>query len=138
MRKHDGGSNLFGEKYFRILFHMNRAPTEDEFNRLQQEGLLTDDEWGMFWELAGKFLDEEDSVSSIAERARAYLEVFPFHYQTEDIVIIMEGHKGNVDYGVTLRWLPFLERYAALAIDLTVGLSEFDREHRRTLDWILW
>jgi len=137
MRKHDEGSHMWGEKYLRISFYVNRAPTEDEFNRLQQEGLLTDDEWTMFWELAEKLLDEEDCVAGIAERARAYLEDFPFYYETEHTVIIMEGYQGSIDYNVAIRWQPFLERYADLAIILTVGLSEFDREHRRTTDWLL-
>jgi len=119
---------FWGDNHIHMMFSPNRRPTEDEMNRLQQGSLLTDDEWLLFLEFAGTFLDEEAYVASIAARLIEQLENFPFHYETEYSVAIMDGNRGNVDYRVVLRWNPFLERYVEYEIALTVGLPEVYRE----------
>jgi len=127
---------IFGEKNIRIYIRPYRQPTEYEFIRLQQEGLLTENEWLLFWELAGKLLEKEDCIVSITNRSLEYLKAFSFSDKTENSVTIMEGNSSDIDYSVILSWNTALERYAHYEISLTVGLSEFYREYRKRLEWI--
>jgi len=127
--------SIWGEKYIHMSFMPQREVTEEEFNKLQQEGLLTEEAWLLFWAFAGKLLGEEEQIVQIAAQSLYYFEQFPFLDETEPFITIMEGHEGNVDYSLTLLWHPFLERYAQYEISLTVGLSEFFRELRKTIEW---
>jgi len=129
-----GFGSIYGDNYISMMFSLYREPTEDEFIRLQQEGLLTDDEWILFWEFAGIILGEEHNISNIAVRALSYFEDFPA-YEAEAYASLFEGNEEGIDYRVIFFWNPFLERYANITIELTVGLSEFYREYRAMLDW---
>lgn len=48
IRKYDGDSPVWGKKHIWLSFHAVRQPTEDKFNLLQQEKLLTDGERILF------------------------------------------------------------------------------------------
>ena len=134
----NGLGSIFGERHIYISLQPYRQGTDDEFEYLQQNGLMSDNDWLLFWELAGKILDKEDCVSILANRSLGYLDDFQFRYNTERSVTIMEGNKEDIDYRVILTWHPFLERYAQYEIMLTVGLTEFYREYRKRLEWVRW
>jgi len=79
-----------------------REPTEKELERLQQTGLLTDDEWNAFWDLSGILLDKKDDVAIIAERAGALMrDVGP--HETHRF---LEGQEGTVKYSFLLKPTP--------------------------------
>ena len=138
-----GAGHHWGEKFISMSFGTNRMPIEGEFARLHEEGLLAEDEWALFWAFAGEVLGEEEYVASIAARATEHFADFPFNTFTgdcedistitgefEDIsTITWEDREGDVDCWIEFLWAPYLERYAWITIELTVGMDDFIREH---------
>ena len=122
--------SIRGEQHIKMSF-VPYWISEDNFDSIQQYGLLSSEDWFLFWEFAKSILGEDDCIASVADRALDYFENFDFHYKTENDVTIMNGNKNNVDYRVIFSWHPFLERYAQYDISLTIGLSDFFREYRQ-------
>ena len=129
------GGSILGEEYIQMSFRPRGQLPEDEFRHLLQEGFMSTDELFAFFVLAGKAIGEEDDMLSIANRVVGYIDNFQFDYKTEDVVTIMAGHYGNIDYSFTLEWHGYYGRYFLYEMHFTAGLSDFFREHRVTIDF---
>ena len=105
---------------------------------MQEEGLLTEQEFLMFWQLACKMIGAEEYTAEIAARARQKLEDFPIYSETEAHVLVLEGQVGEIDYYLGLSWHPLLETYANVRIELTAGLMDLFREQRREVVMFRW
>ncbi|MCL2198131.1 MAG: hypothetical protein FWB80_04330 [Defluviitaleaceae bacterium] len=112
----NNAGTFWGDEHIHISFSPTGLLADDE-------KLLSDDEWLLFWKFAGEFLGEEEIVANIAARSLEYLEEFQFYDETENSIILMDGYEGNVDYRVILTWNIFYERYMPYRIALTAGLQ---------------
>jgi len=133
IRDYDGDGITVEERYVRLNFFVSRVPTEEEFSRLQQYGILTKDEWLQFWELSGKILNEGDSVESIALRAQEYLDDFLYGDKSDNQITFMQGNTGDIDYYFGVSWQIGLRLHGIMTIELIVGLCDVRREHRRSI-----
>jgi len=134
---------VYGDKHISMLFIPRGQLSVERFNLfLEQEYVITHDDLFMFWEFAGRIIDEVDDVLSIANRMMDYVEAFQFDYLGDDVddpfswgITLMEGRYGNVDYRFGLGWRDIYARYFAYEIELTAGLEEEWRQHRIDSDF---
>lgn len=134
------GDGIFGEENIAMTFALEGVPPEEAFQGFREIGLLSQEEWMMFWQLAGTMVGAEAHIEELAQRAIAYLEGFSFQIYNEEkghYYVFLDGQIEDLDYHASLEWNPFLEQYSTIRIDLTIGLSEQFRASRRELDFSL-
>ena len=127
--------SIWGESYISMHFFPYREPTYYEFINLQQNGLLSFEEWALFWEFAGNQLGKPEVVSDIFNRADELFANYPFSDSKGNLETVLEGIEGNVDFSIIFSYHPILENYSIIMIELIAGLTESYREIRRNIDW---
>jgi len=135
VRRNANGGGIWGTVNVYMTFVPVGIWTEYDFNRIDQEGFLTDDELRSFFALAGMMLREEESASVLAGHILDYISNFPFLYCNENSFgIFIDDREGEIDYRFILTWDPSMERYTNYEMTFTVGLCEFYREFRKRID----
>ena len=108
----------------RLQLYLYREPTEKELERLQKTGLLTADEWDLFWDLSGMLLEREDDVAIIAEYFRAFMEDYERSIEPRTGYIMtsyfLEELDGTVKYTFQVNWAPTLGLYNFFTIHIGV------------------
>ena len=125
-----GGGSIWGTMNIYMAFVPVGVWSEDDFNRIDQEGFLTDDELLSFFALAGKMLGEEEAALNIANHVLDYISNSQFLYNDEYWLQI-DDREGEIDYRFILAWNPSMERYTNYEITFTIGLCEYYREFRK-------